>query len=330
MTFQSTTAAAEFVEKISAICPCKLSPANAAAPCSTVQAPPYAHTKVPTANQGSHEAASSDPFTESQSLQFPFVGQSQVYQAPTQLQIDRSRYATPQRSDDNMYQPSQMTPIAINLPTEFSVPYRHSSNTALSRSTSQANFRLPTNDMSATQPLTHNLDPSLAIGPNVDKQQEIQIATFDQKAKSSAIPLARSRTMAPMFEINMEDLQERCSDANLYAEPEPDMHSQRPVPCSTGEGNASQPSVHSAPAKTKKSTAASRQRLPETLDNASKDADPLIESLYEACNLDHLPVDELEKLIARVIREDGFAQLVCFVCGSVPLLQPFSHLTADT
>lgn len=329
MTFQSTVAAAEFAEKISAICPCKLSPVNAAAPGSAVQAPPYAHTKVPTANQGSHEAASSDPFTESQSSQFPFVGQPQVYQASTHLQSDRSRYATPQHSDDNMFQSSQITSTVFNLPTEFSVPYRHPSTTALSRSTSQTTFRLPTNDISATQPLTtHNLDSSLAIGPKIDNHPEIPIATFDQKAKSSTNPLARSRTMAPVFETNMEDLQEYCADANLIAEPEPDLHSQWPVPCSASDNNVAQPSVHSAPAKTMKTSAASRQRFPETPEKTSEDANPLIESLYEACNLDHLPVDELEKLIAHFIREDGFAQLVRFVC--VPLLQLFSHLTAVT
>lgn len=329
MTFQSTTAATEFVEKISAICPCKLSPVNAAAPSSAVQAPPYAHTKGPTANQGSHEAASSDPFTESQSSQFPFVGQSQVYQASTHLQSDRSRYATPQHSDDNMFQSSQIPSTVFNLPTEFSVPYRHPSTTALSRSTSQTNFRLPTNDMSATQPLTAlNLDSSLAIGPNIDNHPEIPIPSFDQKAKSGTNPLARSRTMAPVFDTNMEDLQEYCADANLNAEPEPGLHTLWPVPCSTSDDNVAQPSVHTAPAKTKKSSAASRQRLPETAEKTSKDTNPLIESLYEACNLDHLPVDELEKLIAHVIREDGFAQLVRFVC--VPLPQLFSHLTSDT
>lgn len=38
--------------------------------------------------------------------------------------------------------------------------------------------------------------------------------------------------------------------------------------------------------------------------------DPFIRSLYEACRLDQLPQEQLKMLIAEVIREDGFKQLV--------------------
>lgn len=37
-------------------------------------------------------------------------------------------------------------------------------------------------------------------------------------------------------------------------------------------------------------------------------------SLYEACRLDHLDSDELERLIAHIIREDGFTELVSRGC----------------
>ena len=66
-------------------------------------------------------------------------------------------------------------------------------------------------------------------------------------------------------------------------------------------------SSENPPASPKRKRPNANVLVPET---PSKSSDPLIESLYEACNLDHLPPDELEKLIAHVIREDGFARLV--------------------
>ena len=49
---------------------------------------------------------------------------------------------------------------------------------------------------------------------------------------------------------------------------------------------------------------------PQLPGSAGYSSEALIQSLYEACHLDQLPQDKLERLIADVIREDGFKDLV--------------------
>lgn len=51
---------------------------------------------------------------------------------------------------------------------------------------------------------------------------------------------------------------------------------------------------------------------------ATNGKDALMMSLYEACRMDQLETDELERLVAHIIREDGFVELV-FIQASMAL-----------
>ena len=303
MTFQTSMAATEFIERISAICPCKPSPPNAAVPGSSTQIP-YAHTKGPIVGQESHGAASRDLLTESHALSLPVAGQSQ-HQPMAPRKIQHPGYPTPQCSDDHIFSTSQNT---STLPAEFSLPVRTQSTVALRphpHAITQTNFISSTDDISVTQPLIANLERSSAAGPTSDKQETLY-PPFNQRANTNTNGLARSRTISSSFESNVAGLTDLTQCPETHLSTEPGHRVQEPQLPATGDVHKSK---RSAPAKSKKPPAATpiQHVVPET---PSKSSDPLIESLYEACNLDHLPPDELEKLIAHVIREDGFARLV--------------------
>lgn len=180
--------------------------------------------------------------------------------------------------------------------------------------TAQSQLALPSNFIVPSQPsfpAQHVItNPNLAnysqpLSSNLTRHQTIaQESVFDQtfsQLHSVIRPDTLSRrhaTASSNLNVpNIHDMQEQQSVSNqsqIVPLITPPPSSQAPLNTDAGrspnEGSSAEPT------------------MPVATSSAAKD--PMITSLYEACRLDHLQTDELESLVAHIIREDGFPELV--------------------
>ncbi|KAH8119262.1 hypothetical protein DFH11DRAFT_1501002 [Phellopilus nigrolimitatus] len=280
MTFQTPQAAAALIEAIRDACPCKPSPVNTAA---------VAGPSIPNQTRGN------DTISGSQSIQcsFPQIQSHNIIQTPARNCFNSSVMPTPQYSDDHLLPASQATQH-FDLPPEFSTlsqpAYMNHAAPRLESRTSNYCVSVP-QARTRHQTLSHEIVRTDHLSsPN--------------PARQSYSSLPRRHT-ATIFESDMRCVQEPRIEPRLSHDlllPTPPSSSQAPT-----TGN-SEKEPRTSLCKEHPTVPVTNQNDPSTSTASTKD--PMLTSLYEACKLDDLPQEELEQLVAHIVREDGFAQLL--------------------
>ena len=275
MTFLLLNDAIMLVETLRDVCLCKLSP-PASNPAVPVELPPSGSV---------HAAGGNDMTRRTQSTQalIPNQFQSQITQDPSGSQ---SALIMSHRQDNCL--PSSQPNISSDLPVEFSVPvYQSRRNTSVS----SAN---PGMHAYHSTPLDLHQSP---------------LCVANQPSSLSSPFCPQASTQPDLYSI-------RPSVANMDIDSaaRDSTNSRLDLSASrlAGASHAIESPVTNAAASSRKESLANAAITTDASIDATTATRPstLMESLYEACRLDRLTQDELEKLVAHVVREDGFSELV--------------------
>ncbi|THH09384.1 hypothetical protein EW145_g2046 [Phellinidium pouzarii] len=279
ITFQASHAAAAVIEAIQDVCPCKPSPIN-------VGIPPASNSVYPQGN---------DVVMSSQSNEMTFQTQesSQYHQAPSRNEFS-TIMPTSQFSDSHLPHVSQTT-HHFDLPQEFStssqLPYQ---NVASRPDFGSSSYQTST---------LHAASRHKTLPRNAPFEQSSSSPYHFQSRPDS---LVRRHTMS-LLDSDIRNAQESQTDLGPLrplALPTSSTSSQTLLSTDIAESDsASKPSKEHASV-----SAAHLDQNSAVVSTSAKD--PILASLYETCKLDHLPQEELEKLVAHIVREDGFTQLL--------------------
>ncbi|KAL5507175.1 hypothetical protein ACEPAH_6631 [Sanghuangporus vaninii] len=282
VTFQCFGDSAALIEAIRDVCPCRPSPVNNFQSASLDRRPSIAR-------QGQSEMSQN---AQQPQAQFSSQLQSQSIQIPSGGRFDSALQCLDERAT---MVPSSQPSMFSDLPIDFAVPFRQSGQ----------NISVPSHDQRL-----HAYQSGALTRHQSWAQQTTQM---DLSSSYSYAP-------SPLYSQALKP-----SDIQMHSRPPPIDHSiMGESEIIRSDPNASRlvaiptpPSSSQGPSAINMSNANRSSRAPLSGESAGTDAisapstkRPLLESLYEACRLDNVPRNELEQLVAHIVREDGFADLL--------------------
>ncbi|KAL5523884.1 hypothetical protein ACEPAG_8057 [Sanghuangporus baumii] len=278
--FQFFGDSAALIEAIRDVCPCKPSPVNSFQPASLDPRPSLT-------GQGRSEMSQN---TQQSQAQFSSQLQSQSFHIPSGDRFDSTLQCLDERA--TMVTSSQPTMVS-DLPIDFAVPFRQSGQNI---SVSSHDQRLHAYQSGA---LTRH-------------QSWAQQATQMDLSSSYAPSPFYSQALKP-FDIQMHSRPPSIQNSIMRDSEiiRSDPNASRPVAMPTPPTSSQGPSATNINNVNRSSHAPlSDERVDTNAISALSTKHPLLESLYEACRLDSVPRNELEQLVAHIVREDGFADLL--------------------
>ena len=286
MTFQASESAAQFVEAIQIVCPCKSSAISS-------------HASQSVSIRGSQ---GNEMFLGSQ---VPFLSQAQIPRTP-QSRREMTALPTPQYSADQYPQASRLRVhpyqyqghFPSSIPNLLPVPSRSASLIDLNH-----NFILPQSHVThqsgvhETLVLDRPLSPfALQARPGIPMTDKAMLTMFDPEAQISGVSQPASSLQSGPCVTSTSVPSQGPNGANKDI---------------AGSHTATLVSSDKLLKGKQKSTSTDSDAV------ANLCEDPILSSLYETCNLDALPPEKLEGLVATIIREEGFVQLVSLLSTSI-------------
>ncbi|KAL5485103.1 hypothetical protein ACEPAI_7745 [Sanghuangporus weigelae] len=282
VTFQFFGDSAAFIESIRDVCPCKPSPVNNFQPASLDPRPSLAR-------EGRSEMSQN---TRQPQAQSSTQMQSQSFQIPSEDRFD----STLQCLDEGATMvPSSQPNMISDLPIDFAVPFRQSGQNISVPSHDQRlhayqSGALTRHQSWAQQVTQMDLSSSCSYAPSLFYSQTLKPSDIRVDSRQPSIHNSITR--------ESEIIRSDPNASRLVAMPTPPTSSQGPSATNINNANrSSRAPLSDESADTDAISALSTKR-------------PLLESLYEACRLDSVPRNELEQLVAHIVREDGFADLL--------------------
>ena len=207
--------------------------------------------------------------------------------------------------------PSSQTNIVSDLPADFAVPFRQSGQNISVTSLDQR--------LHAYQPGALTRRHSMAQqATQMDLSSPYAPSPFDSQALGPADIQLNSRGVPSIYNSATRESEIIGSGPNAscpVAIPTPPTSSQGLS--ATNANNTSRSSRAPLPDQCADTDAIS----------TASTKHPLLGSLYEACRVEDLPQNELEQLVAHIVREDGFVDLVSLKQGATV---PSERLCAHT
>ncbi|EJD03107.1 uncharacterized protein FOMMEDRAFT_28689 [Fomitiporia mediterranea MF3/22] len=324
MTFQSSSDSATLIEAIRDVCPCKLSPVGNPAPSMqpSLPGPSYPGTLL----SGSQQTQASFPAP---------LQSSQLFETSSGC---RPKLAMTQCTNDRPSTSSQMGHTS-DRPMELSLSHLHQSRQNNATVPSIINHIKPIiHQQQAYQPMASSLSrhaslshhqsttgterssPSSLYPTQALRRSESQQALLLQQHHAAQRPSMVTCDERPHPMSIGSGVDETRFDHNV---PHP---TYMPTPPASSQSNANTNSttnyhticsssnigtISNSPARSSRKPPA-ESAVTDALSPpvAASETTGLLHSLYDATQLDLLSRDELERLVAHVVREDGFAELL--------------------